>query len=157
MSSVSVNPRPLDAQAELDEFAKRLSEMMARAGMSQSDLARELWGSTQDTRGRDVARNRDRISLYIRGLQMPEPKTLKRIAAVFNTTPTALSPALALPPPGRVTPLLTLVSGRDDLATGYIHQPFPLKVALQLAAVVSDYETTARRDAKTETETETGT
>lgn len=41
---------------EYEDFARRLVDAMARKGMSQSDLARAVWGSTTDTRGRDVAR-----------------------------------------------------------------------------------------------------
>lgn len=39
-------------QAELAAFSRKLNELMARAGMSQSDVARALWGSVTDTRAR---------------------------------------------------------------------------------------------------------
>lgn len=43
----------------MKEFSRRLYKFMTEQGMSQSDLARKVWGETDDPRGFKVAKNRD--------------------------------------------------------------------------------------------------
>ncbi len=49
-------------QIQMQEFGRRVHDLRMARGMSQSDLARAIGGTTKDARGYDVARNRDRIS-----------------------------------------------------------------------------------------------
>jgi len=131
-------------RAEMAAFSRTLSELMARKGMSQSDLARAVWGSTTDARGRDVARNRDRISHYVRGTQMPEAKTIKKLADVFGVPVVELCPALALPQ-GRATQAevnLTTVGGRPDLALLTVNKMVPMSVAVQILALLANADAT---------------
>jgi transcriptional regulator with XRE-family HTH domain len=129
-------------QAELDEFARRLTDLMARRGMSQSDLAAAIWGRTEDTRGRNSARNRDRISHYVRGSQMPEPKTMVALAKVLGVEPADLNPALDRAAAGRVAepPLLTMVGGRPDLAVITINRMVPMRVAVQILSLLVELD-----------------
>ena len=122
---------------DLQEFGRRLVDLMARKGLSQSDLARAIWGSVPDTRGHDTARNRDRISQYARGLQMPEPKTLAKIADELGVTPADLNPALDRPGDRKLEePMLTMVGGRPDLALLTISRVMPMKDALDILAII---------------------
>jgi len=73
-------------------FAERLRLLMIRKGISQSGLAARVWGTATDARGRAVARNRDRISQYVRGLAMPRPSNLLRIAEALGVDPGELNP-----------------------------------------------------------------
>lgn len=52
--------------------------------LSASELARQIWGTTKDKRGYDVARNRDRIGHYLAGTSYPEPVNLEAIARVLD-------------------------------------------------------------------------
>ena len=63
-----------------DEFAKRLYALLQEKDMSQSELAR------QSKLGRDS------ISQYIRAINVPSPKSLKKIADVFGLKPVELYP-----------------------------------------------------------------
>ncbi|MCB8829045.1 hypothetical protein LJD47_28955, partial [Escherichia coli] len=47
-------------QIQNENFARRLQQLMVERGLSQSDLARTIWGETTNADGRTVARNRDR-------------------------------------------------------------------------------------------------
>jgi transcriptional regulator with XRE-family HTH domain len=126
--------------AEMDEFARNLLELMARKGVSQSDVARAVWGSATDNRGRDVARNRDRISNYVRGKQLPEPKTIKKLADVLGVTPSELYPALGKPE-GRNAPAdvsLTAVGGRPDMAFLVVNKMLPMNVAVKILSMIAD-------------------
>jgi len=51
----------------IKKFATRLYELRTEAGMSMSDLARKIWGTTTDARGYPVAKNKDRISRWEKG------------------------------------------------------------------------------------------
>jgi transcriptional regulator with XRE-family HTH domain len=53
---------------------------MLKQGLSASEVARRVWGSTKDKRGYDVARNRDRIGHYLAGTSYPEPENLQLLA-----------------------------------------------------------------------------
>lgn len=96
---MSSNPRRLSpasapdkAVYDLKPFHVRLREMLAQKGWSQSDLARAVWGSTQDAKGNSVARNRDRVSQYCSGKGVPEPENLKKIADALGVTVAQLAP-----------------------------------------------------------------
>ena len=52
------------------EFAEWLAAQMAARGFNRSDVARAIWGTVPDTRGYDVAKNRDRIGAYLQGQQL---------------------------------------------------------------------------------------
>jgi transcriptional regulator with XRE-family HTH domain len=122
---------------DLREFSRRLTDLMARKGMSQSDLARAIWGAVPDARGHDTARNRDRISQYARGLQLPEPKTLTKIAEALGVTPADLNPALDRDGGRKFEePVLTMVGGRPDLALLTISRVMSMKDALDILAIV---------------------
>ena len=69
------------------EFAAWLAAQMAARGLNHSDLARAIWGTVPDTRGYDVARNRDRIGAYLRGNSYPNLDTRYDLAAVFSVFP----------------------------------------------------------------------
>lgn len=68
-------------------FAMGLRELMDDLEMTQADLARAVWGTTVDKRGYVVARNRDRISQYLKGSSLPSRPVLKRIAKALGVEP----------------------------------------------------------------------
>jgi transcriptional regulator with XRE-family HTH domain len=71
---------------------------MKKLGMSSSDLARQVWGTTTDKRGYTVARNRDRIGHYLAGTSYPEAENLQRLADALHVPVETLAierPALA--------------------------------------------------------------
>jgi hypothetical protein len=57
---------------------------MLRKDISASDLAREVWGTTRDKRGYEVARNRDRIGHYLNGTSYPAPANLELLAKTLD-------------------------------------------------------------------------
>ena len=81
---------------------------MKRQGMSASDLARQVWGSTTDKRGYSVARNRDRVSHYLAGTSFPEPQNLEAIARILDVPPEELA---AHAPAGRPSMTAALAEG----------------------------------------------
>ena len=62
------------------EFGKRLYRLMISKGWHQSELARRA----------DVAR--DSVSTYIRGVSLPEPGNLERLAKALGVDPVDLLP-----------------------------------------------------------------
>lgn len=121
---------------------------MKRQGMSASDLARQVWGSTTDKRGYSVARNRDRISHYLAGTSFPEPQNLGAIAKILDvpveelaafstgggksTTMAALAEGLVGPRFPRPTPntlTMATVAGRPGMIRLQVDQVIPWKIA----------------------------
>lgn len=128
--------------AEAKAFARKLTDLMARQGMSQSDVARHIWGTVTDGRGRDVAKNRDRISHYVRGMQMPEARTIKRLADVFGVEVADLVPALTRPA-GDISSAEMNLSMIGGTGTGAprafltLNRALPLKDAMDILAIVN--------------------
>jgi transcriptional regulator with XRE-family HTH domain len=75
---------PMDKTPIHKEFAAWLAAQMAGRGFNRSDLARLIWGTVPDTRGYDVAKNRDRIGAYLRGSSYPSLDTKYELAKVFD-------------------------------------------------------------------------
>ena len=70
------------------EFGRRLQKLLDQKDMNQSDLARLVWGTTKG----GYAKNRDRISVYLRGLQWPNPRTMQKIATALSVQINDLAP-----------------------------------------------------------------
>ena len=60
---------------------------MAAKNMSGSDVARAVWGSKTNAQGRQVARNRDRMTHYLSGKGYPRPETVLKLAEVLDLDP----------------------------------------------------------------------
>jgi transcriptional regulator with XRE-family HTH domain len=63
-----------------DEFARRLYKLMIDRGWRQSDLARH------------AGLPRNAISIYMRGVSLPNPESLKALAKAFEMEPGVLLP-----------------------------------------------------------------
>ena len=81
--------------APATKFQHNLKELRTNKGLSQSDLARLIWGTQTDARGYEVARNRDRISAYERGRASPEEVNLAKIAEALGVSVSELAPELS--------------------------------------------------------------
>jgi transcriptional regulator with XRE-family HTH domain len=159
-----INPknRTESERNELRTFARRLSGLMAQRRMSQSDLARAIWGSTVDTRGRDVGKNRDRISNYVNARQMPEAKTVRKLADALGVAVTDLVPALDLPEgpgtrafrgmiegdAGDTTEMsMSVVGGTSPtMAMLRLRKVLPLGAAAQIMAIVADADRASQHE-----------
>src|ERR1700733_6919190 len=73
-------------------FGRRLQQLLDQKGWNYSDLARAVWGKTTTASGYEVAKNRDRISVYISGKAFPDPRNLKRIADTLGVEIADLAP-----------------------------------------------------------------
>mgnify|MGYP002641039416 FL=1 len=73
-------------------FSERLRQVRENKGLSQSELAREVWGETVDRRGYTVAKNRDRVSAYEGNRAKPTPKNLTALANVLGIDEANLAP-----------------------------------------------------------------
>lgn len=72
-------------------FAKNLRAAMQAKGISQSDLARAVYGEERtDKNGYSQPVGKDRISAYVNSKVLPNDETLAKIAEALNTTPEAL-------------------------------------------------------------------
>jgi hypothetical protein len=121
-----------------EDFARRLHKAMLEKGMSQSDLARKVWGTIEvtDKMGRTAlaAKNRDRISVYLKGSGLPDPKNLSLIAKALGMTSEELAPDIAGAAIEREAPEISMVAiaGSHDKVLLRINKLIPLDVAVQV-------------------------
>jgi transcriptional regulator with XRE-family HTH domain len=88
-------------RARNQAFAARLRDAMNRGGLHSSEVARRVWGTTQDKRGHTVARSRDRIGHYLNGVSYPSPEIMARLAAAVGLSVEELAGEPASTEPGR--------------------------------------------------------
>jgi transcriptional regulator with XRE-family HTH domain len=123
------------------EFARRLHLEMQKRQWSQSDLARAAFGSRKDRRGYNVAKGRDRISVYLRGKQRPEPKHLASIAAALSMKPEELAPGLHVTGINQVHPAVRMysVEGQIDMSHLVVDMVMPMAVAAKIVSILAEY------------------
>lgn len=124
---------------EMQHFARKLHDLMVQKGFSQSDLAKQIWGTTEDSRGYKVAKGRDRISQYVRGEAIPEPRNLQSIAKVLNVEVSELAPDLVAATLDREAPELamTAVSGHENKVHLQINTLIPFEIAAQIVGLIN--------------------
>jgi transcriptional regulator with XRE-family HTH domain len=127
-------------QAELDEFATNLRRLLDKKGWSYSDLAREAWGEI-DTKTGKAARNRDRVSVYARGLQYPDPKNLQLITKALGVETSELAPRITASAAGRTLPefSMTAVTGHPDEAHVRVDKLVSWTVATEIAQLLNPH------------------
>ncbi len=127
---------------EVDKFARRLHDLMNEQGLSQSDLARKAFGTTIDKRGYHVARNRDRVSVYLRGTSLPDPKNLARLADALGVDPDELTPDITVAAIDRENPevAMTAIAGHSDKVHLRVNKLMPLSLASKIISMISEFD-----------------
>jgi transcriptional regulator with XRE-family HTH domain len=69
---------------------------MTERGLSQSDLAAKIWGRHINSEGKNVARGRDRISVWATGKNVPSAKNLAKLAKALKVKVSDLAPEAAM-------------------------------------------------------------
>ena len=117
---------------------------MNKKGFNNSDLARAVWGETTDSKGYIVARNRDRIGVYLKGQGFPEASTLAKIAKVLDTTAEELAPHTAAAEVDGNEFSTNLVG---DCMHVQMNMMLPLPIANEIARLVTEARTKERVEA----------
>jgi transcriptional regulator with XRE-family HTH domain len=105
---------------EMQEFGRKIRHYLDERGMSQSDLARAVWGETKDKHGRPAAKNRDRISQYVAGKSWPEPQNLARIAEALGVAPDELAPDVTATTVDREDPAIQMIMVQGHIDKVYL-------------------------------------
>lgn len=124
---------------ELEQFARKLHEAIVSRGMSPSDLAAEVWGRTTDARGYSVAKGRDRISVYLQGKSVPDPKNLLKIATVLGMKVEDLAPDVTASAVEKENPeiAMTAIAGHHDKVFLRVNKLVPLELAARIISMLS--------------------
>lgn len=123
-------------------FADNLKRARVERGMSQSELAREIWGVTIDTRGYSVAKNRDRISVWEQGKAVPEPASLQKLSDVLGVPVEELAPELTMETIDRAPPQIHfhMVPGGAGIVHLQVNTLCSLDTAVAIASILSKDE-----------------
>jgi transcriptional regulator with XRE-family HTH domain len=73
-------------------FAKRLSQLMSERELSQSEVAEKIWGRHVSSEGKNVAKGRDRISVWVSGRNFPDRENLQKLAKALKVKVSELAP-----------------------------------------------------------------
>lgn len=134
--------RPAIVSDELESFSKKLHYALIDRDMTQSDLARIVYGGATrvDNRGYDTVVGRDRISSYCRGKAMPEPRMLQKIADALGMKTEELAPNLAASAIERELPeiQITAAAGHHETVLLKVNKLVPLYLAAEIAKMLSD-------------------
>jgi transcriptional regulator with XRE-family HTH domain len=74
-------------------FSERLQRIMTEKNLTQSDVARLVWGTMKDELGYTVARNRQVVGKYLAGTVEPSMKTKRKMAKALDVPLADLDPA----------------------------------------------------------------
>ena len=120
-------------------FPANLYRLRTAAGLSMSDLARKIWGTVVDGRGYEVAKNKDRISRWEKGEQVPEPQNLQALAAALDVSVDELAPDLTAKAVDAAPPAIqmTMVQGHADKVHLIVNTLTSLDVAARIIAMLS--------------------
>jgi hypothetical protein len=140
------------SKPELERFRQNLARAMQAKKMSASTLARAVWGTTTDSRGYTVPRNRDRITHYLAGTGYPAPAAVTKMAQALGIDPALLAkdyngltpgaPAAEgcsgeKPPVDRLGISMAILApvGGHSMAQLTLHYPVPLAAAQEIARI----------------------
>ena len=101
MRSINQTPRIAGARLPIERvrdinFAKRLRQLMAERDMTQTDVAAEIWGRHKSSEGKNVAKGRDRISVWVSGKNFPDRENLEKLAKQLKVKVSELAPEAEL-------------------------------------------------------------
>jgi transcriptional regulator with XRE-family HTH domain len=68
----------------MSAFSDKLKQLMEQQELTQSALAAKIWGRRMTDEGIDVARGRDRISVWASGLKSPTKEQLQMLAKALG-------------------------------------------------------------------------
>ena len=129
------------------EFAKRLSEAMARKGYSQSEVARRgtdvmrQKGHHASARiGRKQLLSRDNVANWVRGLALPGPIYLGILSEVLDVKRDWLLPARGVPSVGKKLPKLDLRSTDPGMTFLTVAMNVPTDLAVEIYQKIKQYE-----------------
>jgi len=110
--------------------------------MTQADLARAAFGIHASAEGDTVARSRNRISVYLAGQALPDPKNRKALAEALGLPVEELAPPSAAATVDREAPSLTMqaVPGRPGLVQLQLDMLLPLELAAKVMALLGEHE-----------------
>lgn len=110
------------------EFGRNLWQMLLKRGMTQSDLARAS------------GLGRDSISGYVRGRNLPEPKSAKAIADALGITVEELYPGAAERAIDNELPAFDMraAAGHPGHAWLRINRKVPFGIAAKIAALIEE-------------------
>lgn len=125
---------------QIDNFARRLNQALLKKGWSQSQLAEKVWGRTKDHRGNDVAKGRDRISVYLAGKAFPDPHNLAKIAEALGLPISELAPDATAAAVERDRPevALTQAPGHPELVYLVVNKLMPMTLAARIVSMIAD-------------------
>jgi transcriptional regulator with XRE-family HTH domain len=130
-----------DNDGSSGDFPRRLRAARELRKLSQSDLARLVWGEEITAAGYKAAKNRDRVSAYELGNSRPNPENFRKLCTALETTPMALWPDnLSRRVTSAAQPVLsfTALESSPGKVRLDVHAILPTAAAMKIVAIVQE-------------------
>ena len=120
------------------EFGRRLYERMIRKGWNQSELARR------------AGIGRDSISTYVRGVSLPDPLYLQKLADALDCKPEDLLPNAVESAMDREHPAMEIRQAQGDTTKVWlrVNRIVPPEVASEIFAIINKADRADRGGSK---------
>lgn len=126
-------------QMALNEFSERLFNLMTTKGLSASDIARGMFGTTTNELGNQVAKGRDRVSHWVNAKKLPDAQNIQKLAILFGVNSEALIPQVTAPARGNNEKLVfEAVEGRPGFALIKVEKIVSASLAARIIAMLSE-------------------
>jgi transcriptional regulator with XRE-family HTH domain len=106
------------------ELIKKMRQLMAHKGMTQSDL------------GRASGLGRDLISHYMRGVRYPSPRNLRKLAVALGTQPGELDPEIGVPDEPQFIAKIEQIDGDPARVLVHVRQVVTMRQALAVMEIL---------------------
>lgn len=156
--TLELNSMPITAppfkDIDMSKFPTSFRSLLAKKGLSQSDVARSVWGIRIDRYGNTLVKNREIISSYCRGTARPTARKLREIVKALGMTeqefvntlnrdntvpPVKVSPLQIIPEPQPVKPPektfaweFKTPNGQSVTVDDFDHGPSMLKASIKI-------------------------
>jgi transcriptional regulator with XRE-family HTH domain len=126
---------------QLAEFARRLKAIRTERGLSQSDLARLVWGNyTDPTTGKVMAKHRDAISGWESGNRAPSERKLHELTTALGIEYEDLAPSMLASKMDREPDRVLMREVKAGVTHVKINAMLPSKLAAQIYLLVTQGE-----------------
>lgn len=123
------------------ELSRRLIEIMMKRNLKQVDLAEGVFGRYAKNRANNAgnARGRDSISKWVRGLALPEPRNLQRLADYLGVKTDDLIPPSAFHRAAHENPAVEIrqITGEPGMAWLIVNRACSTMAAAQILDILN--------------------
>ena len=138
----------LSSRSRDHDFPRRMRAALDKQGLTQSQLAVKIWGTTVDSKGARVAKGKDRISEWLSGKARPRAENCELLAKALGLKASDL---MTIPYQGgkggaETLPFSAIESdAHPGMTLLHIHKLVPTTLAARIHLMLAEADETSKR------------